>query len=211
MKNCVTPGSPWRPERPRSWLSIRLDSCLSVPMMQSPPSSLTSSCSSFLSAANCFSSSWYFSLAAFSSSSSDFSKPVANAICSGVYSSFFISRLASKSGFPPSMISVPRPAMLVAIVTAPLRPASATISASFSWCLALSTLCFIPFFLSISLISSDISIEIVPTRTGWPVSCASATLSTIALYLPVWRAYTESSRSVLAIGLLVGMTTTSML
>ncbi len=34
------------------------------------------------------------------------------------------------SGLPPRMMSVPRPAMLVAIVTIPLRPACATISAS---------------------------------------------------------------------------------
>ena len=34
---------------------------------------------------------------------------------------------------PPSMMSVPRPAMFVATVTAPLRPACAMIAASFSW------------------------------------------------------------------------------
>ena len=34
------------------------------------------------------------------------------------------------SGLPPRMMSVPRPAMFVAMVTAPLRPAWATISAS---------------------------------------------------------------------------------
>ncbi len=42
------------------------------------------------------------------------------------------------------MMSVPRPAMFVAMVTAPLRPAWATISASRLWCLALSTSCLIP-------------------------------------------------------------------
>ena len=31
-KNLDAPGSPWRPERPRSWLSIRRLSCRSVPM-----------------------------------------------------------------------------------------------------------------------------------------------------------------------------------
>ena len=36
------------------------------------------------------------------------------------------------SGLPPSRMSVPRPAMFVAIVTAPCRPAWATISASCS-------------------------------------------------------------------------------
>ena len=48
------------------------------------------------------------------------------------------------SGLPPRMMSVPRPAMLVAMVTAPLRPAWATISASRWWCLALSTWCGMP-------------------------------------------------------------------
>ena len=37
---------------------------------------------------------------------------------------------ASVSGLPPRMMSVPRPAMFVAMVTAPMRPAWATISAS---------------------------------------------------------------------------------
>ena len=43
-----------------------------------------------------------------------------------------------------SLMSVPRPAMFVAIVTLPLRPACATISASRSWNLALRTLCLMP-------------------------------------------------------------------
>ncbi len=41
-KNWVSPLSPCRPERPRSWLSIRLASCRSVPSTNSPPSSFTS-------------------------------------------------------------------------------------------------------------------------------------------------------------------------
>src|SRR5919108_111178 len=40
------PGSPWRPERPRSWLSIRRDSWRSVPQMKRPPASFTFSRSS---------------------------------------------------------------------------------------------------------------------------------------------------------------------
>ena len=32
-KNLERPGSPWRPERPRNWLSMRRLSCRSVPMM----------------------------------------------------------------------------------------------------------------------------------------------------------------------------------
>jgi hypothetical protein len=37
------------------------------------------------------------------------------------------------SMLPPSWMSVPRPAMLVAMVTAPGTPASATMKASCSW------------------------------------------------------------------------------
>ena len=37
------PGSPWRPARPRSWLSMRRASCRSVPMMCRPPTSTTRS------------------------------------------------------------------------------------------------------------------------------------------------------------------------
>lgn len=40
--------------------------------------------------------------------------------------------LAINSALPPRIISVPRPAILVAIVTAPKRPLCATISASLS-------------------------------------------------------------------------------
>mmetsp|Transcript_24848 Transcript_24848/g.45429 ORF Transcript_24848/g.45429 Transcript_24848/m.45429 type:complete len:318 (-) Transcript_24848:1053-2006(-) len=42
-KKRLLPGSPWRPERPRSWLSMRLDSCLSVPTTYKPPNFRTSS------------------------------------------------------------------------------------------------------------------------------------------------------------------------
>src|SRR6266853_1637929 len=45
------------------------------------------------------------------------------------------------SALPPSRISVPRPAMLVAIVTEPLRPACATNSASCAWYFAINTTC----------------------------------------------------------------------
>ena len=40
-KKRVSPGSPWRPERPRSWLSMRRDSWRSVPRMKRPPASST--------------------------------------------------------------------------------------------------------------------------------------------------------------------------
>ncbi|MNL35702.1 hypothetical protein D3C87_1577450 [compost metagenome] len=74
------------------------------------------------------------------------------------------------STLPPSTMSVPRPAMLVAIVIILGRPAWATISASRSCCLAFST-----WWGSFSLFSrsdrySEVSIEVVPTSTGWPRS-----------------------------------------
>jgi hypothetical protein len=72
----------------------------------------------------------------------------------------------SISTLPPSWMSVPRPAMLVAMVTAPGRPAWATICASWSWKRALSTLCGMPAFFSASDSSSDFSIETVPTSIG---------------------------------------------
>ena len=86
-------------------------------------------------------------------------------------------------GLPPSRMSVPRPAMLVAIVTAPVRPACATIAASFSWYLALRTSCLMPRRLSIVDSISDFSTDTVPTRTGRPASCISTISSISALNL----------------------------
>ena len=59
-----------------------------------------------------------------------------------------------------SLMSVPRPAMLVAIVTVPLKPALATMSASFLWSFAFSTLCSILRIVSILLSISEISTEV---------------------------------------------------
>ncbi len=74
------------------------------------------------------------------------------------------SRSAMNSGLPPSMMSVPRPAMLVATVTAPLRPAWATIAASRSWYFAFRTSCATPLRLSILDTSSDFSTLVVPDQ-----------------------------------------------
>ena len=57
----------------------------------------------------------------------------------GVHAPFLELGVAMNSTLPPSMMSVPRPAMLVATVTAPFAPAIATIAASPAWFLALST------------------------------------------------------------------------
>ena len=81
----------------------------------------------------------------------------------------------SGSGLPPSTMSVPRPAMLVAIVTIRGRPAWITISASRACCLALSTWCGRPSFASIVEMSSEFSMEVVPSSTGWPRSWQSFT------------------------------------
>ena len=72
--------------------------------------------------------------------------------------------------------------MLVAIVTAPSWPAPRMISASRAWFFAFSTLCSMPRRVSIPESISEISTEIVPTRTGWPCSWASAMSSTTARY-----------------------------
>ncbi len=80
------------------------------------------------------------------------------------------------------MMSVPRPAMLVATVTAPLRPAWATMCASLACSLALSTVCGMPRRLSSPDSRSDFSTEVVPTSIGWPSACRSAMSSMIAEY-----------------------------
>ena len=77
------------------------------------------------------------------------------------------------SGLPPSRMSVPRPAMLVETVTAPLRPACATMMASRSWFLAFSTSCRTPMRFRMPESLSDFSTEMVPTSTGWPRSLNS--------------------------------------
>ena len=81
-----------------------------------------------------------------------------------------ISSRARPSGLPPSRMSTPRPAMFVATVTAPMRPAWVTISASCSCFFAFSTECGMPRFSSRRDSFSDFSTEIVPTSTGWPLS-----------------------------------------
>ena len=76
---------------------------------------------------------------------------------------------------------MPRPAMLVEMVTAPLRPAWATISASRSWCLALRTLWGTPRFLRSEATTSLLATETVPTRIGWPLALRSSISSQMAL------------------------------
>ena len=151
-KNWELPGSPWRPDRPRSWRSTRLDSCRSVPIIANPPASFT---------------------------------PL------------------------PNLMSVPRPAILVAMVTVPGFPASATTSASLACSLAFNTLCGTFTRLSIRLNSSEVSTDVVPTSTGRPCSTIFSISSITALNFSRLVLKTRSSRSSLTTGLLVGITTTS--
>ena len=153
-KNCDDPGSPCRPERPRSCRSTRRESWRSVPMMANPPASLAS----------------------------------------GV-----------------NFMSVPRPAMLVAMVTVPGLPASATISASF-WCsLALSTWCGTLRMFRVRLSNSEISTDVVPTSTGRPASRSFSISSITALYFSRLVLNTKSLRSWRWESLFCGITVTSSL
>ena len=81
-------------------------------------------------------------------------------------------------------MSVPRPAMLVAIVTDPFSPAFAIISASRAWFLAFNTSCGICLLFNKLSINSFVSIAIVPTSTGCPALCLLSISSTRALNLP---------------------------
>ena len=72
--------------------------------------------------------------------------------------------------------------MFVATVTEPLRPACATIGASFSWFFAFSTWCGMPRRFMHPDSSSDFSIETVPTRIGWPFSWRSFRSSATAFH-----------------------------
>ena len=103
-------------------------------------------------------------------------------------------------------MSVPRPAMLVAIVTAPRRPARETISASCWWNLALRTVWMTPARLSIRERTSEASTLVVPTRTGWPRLFAASISRRTALYLSRRALKITSFLSMRMQGLFVGIT-----
>ena len=88
-------------------------------------------------------------------------------------------------------MSTPRPAMFVAIVTAPSWPASLMISASRSCCFAFRTLCLIPWRSSSCARYSEVSTAIVPSRTGWPCSFRSLMSRMHRLELAFLRAEDE--------------------
>ena len=176
-----SPGSPWRPARPRNWLSIRRDSWRSEPMICKPPASSTC---------------WF--------------RTCHSAWACSFISGVTLSILASSAcQLPPKIISVPRPAMLVAIVTALGLPACAIISASRSCCLALRTLCWMPSCVSNSESTSLASMVAVPTKIGACFSWIRLISRMMPWYLPILLRKIWSSRSIRWIGLWVGIITTS--
>ena len=108
-----------------------------------------------------------------------------------------------------SLISVPLPAILVAIVTIPGFPASATISASFLCNLAFRTLCFIFLVVKVLLNNSEISTDVVPISIGLPSFDSFVTSSITALYFSLFVLYIKSLSSFLTIGRFVGISMTS--
>ncbi len=102
---------------------MRRLSCLSVPMMCRPPVLSTLS----------------LSRAQISSASRRAASRCSSAAWAGSTPSRRRTSLLISWGLPPSRMSTPRPAMLVAMVSAPGRPAWAMMCASISWYLALRT------------------------------------------------------------------------
>ena len=90
----------------------------------------------------------------------------------------------------PSLISVPLPAIFVAIVTAPASPASATTCASLLCCFAFNTLCGILRWRRVLLINSLTSTDVVPTNVGRPAALFFSTSSITALYFSLVVLYT---------------------
>src|SRR5213594_902891 len=120
---------------------MRRASCLSVPMMCRPPAAMTRLCRSCHSRR---------------------SSPMRRSFAAASRSSLSRTRSICFSTLPPSTMSVPRPAMLVAMVITLGRPAWATISASRACCFAFRTWCANLSFSSIPEMSSEFSIEVVP-------------------------------------------------
>ena len=128
----------------------------------------------------------------------------------GAMSRFFQCSIKAARSILPNLMSVPRPAMFVATMTAASCPALLTMSASRSCCFALRTSCLMPGpLLNMALSFSLLSTLVVPTRTGRPMSCMRAISSMIAFHLSFSPRNTRSWRSVLHAGTLVGILTTS--
>ena len=108
-------------------------------------------------------------------------------------------------------MSVPRPAMFVAIVTDLCCPILEIISASRAWFFAFNVSCGIFAFVNKSLINSLVSMAIVPIRTGCPASYLSFTKLIMALYLAAFVANTKSGASIRITSLFVGIQITYIL
>ena len=111
----------------------------------------------------------------------------------------------------PNLISVPLPAMLVAIVIAPVKPASAITCASRACCFAFKTLCGILRACNIRPSNSLTLTSVVPTSTGRPAFLNFSISSITAAYFSLTVLYTKSSSSLRMAFTLVGMVTTSSL
>jgi hypothetical protein len=120
----ASPGRP-APARPRSWLSMRRDSWRSVPRMCRPPAARTS-CSRDRTALEAGEAGLEVGPSPSRAASS----------WPGLPASRVDLGAGDESALPPDDVRCPRPAMLGEIVTAPLRPACATMNASRSCCLA---------------------------------------------------------------------------
>ena len=108
-------------------------------------------------------------------------------------------------------MSTPLPAMFVATVTAPNLPACAIICASCSWFFAFKTLCTIPLLVNCLDTSSEASTDTVPNNIGCPFLFLSIISSITAFSFASFVLYTASCWSILCIGRLVGISTTSRL
>ena len=106
-------------------------------------------------------------------------------------------------------MSVPRPAMLVAIVTAEALPACATISASFLCSFALSTWCSILRNFNIFDNNSEVSTSVVPINTGLFSAINRSTSLITAANFSLFVLYIKSSLSCRITGRFVGIVTTS--
>mmetsp|Transcript_7 Transcript_7/g.26 ORF Transcript_7/g.26 Transcript_7/m.26 type:complete len:243 (+) Transcript_7:1184-1912(+) len=127
----------------------------------------------------------------------------------GISRSRSLSRAAT-SAFPPRMMSVPRPAMFVAMVTWPARPAWPTISLS-RWTfsgLAFSSWYGTPTSSSRSPRNSLCSTLVVPMRTGRPFLCMRVTSVRTAFHFPFSVLKTTSGKSSRLLSRFVGTTRT---
>ena len=122
---------------------------------------------------------------------------------------FFQSSSDWSSFLPPKTISVPLPAIFVAIVTIPGLPAFAITSASFSCCFAFKIWWEIFFSFKSLETCSDDSTETVPTKIGADFFLSDSISSISAKYFAFFVRKTKSFRSSLIMGTLVGIITTS--